>query len=404
MSATALAPPAAIAPATSGATAVERLRARIGWTALNWIAPALNTTGYGDEARTFLRALDGAGLEPRLVHIGPSGFEPTLPTGRLLRRCLARHWPAAGSLAVYHSTVLPVQPGEGGAVPISRTMFETDSVPASWLPWLRAMRRIWVPSEFHVETFARGGVDPDRLRTLPAGLDFQLYRPAGPALDLRGGRGFAFLSAFDFSDRKGWQVLLDAYVREFAGDDDVTLVLKVATHRMDEPEIARRIERHVATTGVAAGRRPAIVLHGTRLSEADMPALYRGADAYVSPTRGEGWGRPLMEALACGVPVIASRWSGQMAFLDDANAWLVDGRLVRVPPDVDLAEPEQYVGHRWFDPDEDALRGAMRAVRDEPASARRRIAGAPAALAERFGDAAIAERVAELALEALDGA
>ena len=72
-----------------------------------------------------------------------------------------------------------------------------------------------------------------------------------------------------------------------------------------------------------------------------------------------------MEALACGTPVVASRWSAQLAFLNDDNAHLVDGTVIDVPHDIDIAV---FRGQRWFDPDVDALRAAMRAVRSDPAA------------------------------------
>ena len=62
-----------------------------------------------------------------------------------------------------------------------------------------------------------------------------------------------------------------------------------------------------------------------------MPRLYAAADAYVMPSRGEGWGRPYMEAMAMGLPTIGSRWSGNLAFMHDGNAFLVDGEVKRLP-------------------------------------------------------------------------
>ena len=99
-----------------------------------------------------------------------------------------------------------------------------------------------------------------------------------------------------------------------------------------------------------------------------------------------------MEALACGCPVIASRWSGQLAFLDDASSWLIDGEIVPVPDDIDNAT---FRGQRWFSPDVDALRAAMRAVVSDPVGARVRAAGARPRLEAEFGLPAIAERVAD---------
>src|SRR5579864_9280438 len=55
------------------------------------------------------------------------------------------------------------------------------------------------------------------------------------------------------------------------------------------------------------------------------------ADAFVLASRGEACGRPYMEALFCGCPVIATRSSGQMDFSTDANSELVDCKLAPVP-------------------------------------------------------------------------
>jgi glycosyltransferase involved in cell wall biosynthesis len=41
-----------------------------------------------------------------------------------------------------------------------------------------------------------------------------------------------------------------------------------------------------------------------------MPLIYSALDVYLTTTQGEGWGLPALEAMACGVPVVAPRWSG----------------------------------------------------------------------------------------------
>ena len=94
---------------------------------------------------------------------------------------------------------------------------------------------------------------------------------------------------------------------------------------MPEAEIRARVDAYLA------GRLTAPILLDTRfLPAADMPRLYAGADAFVLASRGEGWGRPWMEAMAMGLPTIGSRWSGTTMFMDDANSWLIDGEVVDV--------------------------------------------------------------------------
>lgn len=79
-----------------------------------------------------------------------------------------------------------------------------------------------------------------------------------------------------------------------------------------------------------------------------MVALYNSCDAFVLPSRGEGWGRPYMEAMACGLPTIGTRWSGQLEFMHDENSYLIDiDGLEDVPSTVELPF---YQGHRWARP------------------------------------------------------
>ena len=53
-----------------------------------------------------------------------------------------------------------------------------------------------------------------------------------------------------------------------------------------------------------------IILLEDELPLMDLPRLYKGADAFVLPSRGEGWGRPHIEAMSMGLPTIATNWSG----------------------------------------------------------------------------------------------
>jgi glycosyltransferase involved in cell wall biosynthesis len=378
----------------------DALRRVVGYTGVTWIAETRRASGYASEARMFVQALDEAGIEPALAWPEPT-LDPvamSFATERLLRRCEQRQATPGGALAVWHRQPVPASNFAAFAATACRTMWETDTLPADWPGLLAHYDRVWVPTEFNREVFVRAGVDERRLRILPGTVDFDLYRPDGPARALPERRRFAFLSTFDFQERKGWRPLLEAYAREFDAEDDVTLVLKIETIFADVKSVRAQIEAFLSGLRLAANRLPHIVLLNERLSEADMPGLFRACDAYVSPTRGEGWGRPLMEALGCGRPVITSRWSAPLDFLDDTNAWLVDGRLVPVPDDVDIPV---FRGGRWFDPDVDALRAAMRAVVADPAAARRKALAARGPLAARFSRPAIAERTADLVLEAL---
>ena len=113
---------------------------------------------------------------------------------------------------------------------------------------------------------------------------------------------------------------------------------------------------------------PIIVLDRP-LSLADLPRLYAAADVYVSASRGEGWGRPMLEAMACRLPVVATRWSGNLAFMNDENSLLLDIEGVRA---VDhQAEFAFYRGHHWAEPSRAHLTEVLVRLAADPAMRRR---------------------------------
>lgn len=66
------------------------------------------------------------------------------------------------------------------------------------------------------------------------------------------------------------------------------------------------------------------------LAAAAMPSLYRSADAFVLPTRGEAWCRPVMEAMLMELPVIVTKWGGHMEYVRPRNAYLLDYQLKNI--------------------------------------------------------------------------
>jgi len=367
---------------------------------LVWYGSLREPSGYADEARTFLLALDREGCEPVAREVVWSTFDAGVSGAQLttIQRALGRALPTGEHVWVQHCVPHDSQSNHPVGNTVVRTMFETDGLPAQFKARLLAADEVWVPTEFNVETFRRGGIPEHRLRVLPETLDFDLFDPESvEPLPLAGRRGFTFLTNFDFTDRKGWDLLLDAWARAFAPDDDVSLVLKcLSLHGKGDAEIRARIAHHLRGRATAP-----ILVETDALPVASVPRLYAAADAFVMASRGEGWGRPYMEAMAMGLPAIGTRFSGNLAFMHDGNSLLVDGMLVPVAEQAQ-AHTDYYRGHNWFEPDLDALVEAMRAVAAGGPDVAARAAGARAELVERFGPEPVAARIAELTLDLLD--
>jgi glycosyltransferase involved in cell wall biosynthesis len=227
------------------------------------------------------------------------------------------------------------------------------------------MDEIWVPSAQNVESFSASGVDRNKIVVVPGTFDFTSYSEEGPKHSRVPEGPFTFLTVFDWHLRKGWDVLLRAYAAAFAGDDDVQLVMKLQLSNGIPMETVAKIVRASMARIVPRGKSsPQVHLLG-KLPERELPALYRSADVFVLPTRGEGYGRPFVEAMAVGVPAIGTGWSGQIDFMDARNSWLIDYELVPVSEEA-LREVPTFRGHCWAEPDADHLRRLMIEARESP--------------------------------------
>lgn len=132
-----------------------------------------------------------------------------------------------------------------------------------------------------------------------------------------------FLHVSSCFPRKGVDVLLAAWYATFSVDDGVQLILKTFPnpHHDIERELDAWRQRHL--------RGAPVQLINADLSAAAVRALYQRADALVAPSRGEGFGLPMAEAMWCDVPVITTAGGGQRDFCTPETAWLIDYDHVR---------------------------------------------------------------------------
>ena len=114
------------------------------------------------------------------------------------------------------------------------------------------------------------------------------------------------------------------------------------------------------------------LLHGD-LTKEEMNGLYNHpkVKCLVSFSHGEGFGRPLLEASATGLPIMASGWSGQLDFLDPNTTLLLKGELKQVPKSQvwdKIIVPES----KWFNVNEDKAYDAFISIVDDYYTAKRK--------------------------------
>lgn len=143
--------------------------------------------------------------------------------------------------------------------------------------------------------------------------------------------------------RKGIDVLLSAYGAAFTRHDAVVLIIKTF------PNPHHDIARELADWRKEHPEAAAVELINADLPEAGVRALYQLADVLVAPSRGEGFGLPLAEAMLHRCPVIATGQGGQRDFCRPDTAWLIDYRFARARTHLQ-AGPSV-----WYEPEPDHL-------------------------------------------------
>ncbi|MEF3274041.1 MAG: glycosyltransferase [Chloroflexus sp.] len=327
-------------------------------TDLIWHSTFASPTGYSSSSRAIVAALTASGLAVRPLYLfdaddAESAYGVVPPAIRTLQQLPIR---LDVPQVVYGRGELFCK--NSGAYRIGFTMLETDRLPIHWVLQANLMDEVWTPTAWGREMFMASGVTRP-IHVIPLGVDLTVFTPGAARSELTDRT--VFLSVFEWSRRKGWDVLLAAYRAAFQPHDPVVLVLKIDYRAAGNP---------LRDLAMALGEPapPVAVFYNQTFSAARMAELYRSADCFVLPSRGEGWGMPALEAMACGTPVIVTAWSGLTEFINETCGYPLPIR--GLTPTGMSSGP--YAGAQWAEPDGDALVELLRQVHRQRDEARAR--------------------------------
>jgi glycosyltransferase involved in cell wall biosynthesis/tetratricopeptide (TPR) repeat protein/predicted O-methyltransferase YrrM len=237
--------------------------------------------------------------------------------------------------------------------------WEFGRLPRAWVePIVTTVDEVWAYSRAVLRAYVASGVPEGRVALVPPGVDPDRFRPELEPLSLPTPKRVKLLFVGGTIPRKGFDVLLAAYRRAFTRADDVCLVVKdmgVGTFYRDQTagDAIRALE--------ADPRAPEIVYLTADLPEAEVPRLFAACDALVHPYRGEGFALPVLEAMACGLPVAVTAGGSTDEFVPRSAGWRVPARLRYFEREAVGNAPT--VGRPWWlEPDSDALVAILKEV------------------------------------------
>lgn len=333
-------------------------------------APLLTASGYGVHSRQIFRALmasDAFDVSTIPIKWGetPYLFDQNDTLLRSIRQLAGKYEQEQRAGVKYDVSVQVTIPNEFeklARVNVGVTAgIEVDRVSPEWI--IKANEKVdlvVVPSEHSLHTYKNVRYQAPDGQALflkkpsfvaPEGVDTTIFNtdpvPEEVSSRLKLEPDFNFLCVglgFDRGlgeDRKNLSSLVKWFCERFKDDKTVGLVLKVGlvnNSLVDFETTRRRISELKALAG-CTGPYPRVYLVHGRLSDSELAALYKHPKikAFITLTHGEGFGLPIIEAAACGLPVVATNWSGHLDFLkiDDKNKFVpLDYSMTQIPKSV----------------------------------------------------------------------
>lgn len=333
---------------------------------LQWHGPVFDQSGYAELTREILFALDKMGVKVsllptkkwsgerislqeddfyRLIRMTQNPFDENIPT--ITYQC----WKEETNQFINYNNLFLY------------TLFETDRFPEPWMYNLDKFKKIFTFSNFNRDYWIKNnGIEEDKIKNIGFGINRQRFYPIENN-NIINKSNFTFITNGDFVERKGFDILLKAYIEEFNNNEDVCLILKthyagftISHQRLLKDKIKNLIQEY------SKGKQhPKILFFGDKIDQDEMVQYYNQGNCFILPSRGEGLGMPFLEALACGVPCISSGWSAMTDYITNKNISLCISGNVKLIDSIEFIKkcPHALL-HSWFEPDLKDLKEKMR--------------------------------------------
>jgi tetratricopeptide (TPR) repeat protein len=203
-------------------------------------------------------------------------------------------------------------------VKIGYVVWESTSIPEEWMASFSYTDIVWTPSQWFKKILINHGIDSHSIQVIPEGINGRIFTTEGSRLQfLKDINAYKFLYVGKVEERKATPEMIVTFDYAFKDNPDVRLIVAGQTN-------TKALDFNKCIQDLGLRHPEKIIRVGPFARSSELAALYRSCDAFVMPTRAEGWGLPIIEAMACGLPVIVTGYSGLTEFATNENAYLID--------------------------------------------------------------------------------
>lgn len=306
---------------------------------INFVAPVTEATSYGLVGKYILKGLSDKGLGPTLYPLGDHDNDD------YIRAAIDRGsvFTPQPSIKLFHQFALEGLSDE--ALRIGFPIFELDRFNKQEQEQLKSVDMIFVCSNWAKEVVSQY-MNEDLIYVVPLGVDTDVFKYAPSYYHYK----TRFLCVGKWEYRKGHDILVKAFANAFSEWDDVELVMHCENIFIG-PE-NRRWENLYKSK---LGDRVQFTYKKDYPTHNMLSILYNSCNCLIAPSRAEGWGMPILEAMACGLSVITTNISGQSEYVSGENAYIIDTDGAEVAFDGRWFWPEKTEGGQWAKLDSNAM-------------------------------------------------
>ena len=276
------------------------------------------------------------------------------------------------SIFLGHPQSLPLVWSNNPKTVIPFVVWEGSCVPAFWIKYLtdERIKLIFVPSEhvknailqstYKSDISTPGGQEYwlNKIKIIPHGVDINLFKPSDvkirpleePTTFLMN-KGLS-LQNLPGKDRGGILQGIKAYIEEFSASDNVQMLVKLNPSYLPKGITVPQIMEHLKID--KKDNQPLLKISIDLVKYDEMPDFYNSGDVLVSPCLAEGFNIPGIEAHACGLPTIQTRFGGQIEYMKKEIDFFINHKLEENTWD------KMYEGVNWAEIDLYDLKMLMR--------------------------------------------